>query len=64
MEKEEQSALVSVMPTLDCDKSQSKPDQQSKKDSTEMNNNEGIFEAMVQSDALGDTEYNKQLTSA
>ena len=47
MEEVEQSSLVSVMPNLDSVKSQSKPDEQPTEDNTEMNNNEGIYEAMM-----------------
>ena len=64
MEEEEQSPVVSVMPNLDSVKSQSKHDEQPTKDDSEMNNNESIYEAMMQSDALGNNEYKKQLTSA
>jgi hypothetical protein len=47
MEEEVQSPLVSVMPNLDCVKSQSKLDGQPTTDNTEMNNNDHIYEVMI-----------------
>ena len=47
MEEEEQSLVVSMMPNLDSVKSQSNHDEQPKKDDSEMNNNESIYEAMM-----------------
>ena len=47
IEEEEQSPSVSVMPNLDSVKSQSKHDEQPTKDDSDMNNNKGIYEAMI-----------------
>ena len=47
IEEEEQSPVVSVMPNLDSIESQSKHDEQPTKEDSEMNNNEGIYEAMM-----------------
>ena len=47
MEEEEQSPLASVMPNLDSAKSQSRPGEQPTKHDIEMNNNEGIYDAMM-----------------
>jgi hypothetical protein len=64
MEEEEHSPLVSVIPDLDGLKSASKPDEQPTQDNTEMNNNDGIYKAMMYSDALENNEYKNQHTSA
>jgi hypothetical protein len=47
MEEEEHSPLISMMPNLEYEMSPSKADHQITQDNTEMNHNEGIYEAMM-----------------